>query len=135
MLNDSKQDGVVFYWLSLADLMMIEGFATIVKDNNKPALQEILYKHGFDTTKSYVMDSCTHRRLTGEIHTGPRIIGWERLDRAWKATGLMSKEAQFACPNNPDLQAELMHKSREGFGSVYDTMAERYVRSSRGGTE
>lgn len=79
------------YYLSLADLLLVEGFREAFSQNDKEKINNILFQNGMDIVKKVKTRVCTHRTLSGKVAENTlRYEGSERTDRPWKDTGAAS---------------------------------------------
>lgn len=118
--------------LSFYDLAQVDGFNQALKDQNKPAINDILYRSGMCVDLGYDIVSCTHRVLTRkEPWTGPRFEGYERTDHAYIETGAASLDAYIASCDDASLRVDLKMHSRTSDAKATDTMLERAVYSER----
>lgn len=101
------------YALSFHDLMMVDGFKEAMETDNKKILDAILFTNGMDVALGYEFHSCAHRTINKILYHGVRVEGFERIDRAWIATGVASKEAQLEAIPDIHLRKELRNMSRE----------------------
>lgn len=104
---------MVDFALSFHDLSLVDGFIEAIQCQNKKILDEILYRNGMEVSLGYDITSSTHRTLIGKVFTGNRIEGFERIDKAWIATGAASKEAIIESTPDITLRKELREMSRE----------------------
>lgn len=89
--------------ISLADLLMVDGFAKAYGESatDDTALKAILHGCGIDVEKEFEWRHCTHRRINGEIVTCDRLEGRERIDREWLESGYATYDARV--DSYPDL--------------------------------
>lgn len=109
----------VFYYLSVSDLMLIEGFKEAHEAGDVDFIKAALWKWGLDITKKWEIEMNSHRNLQKQIYTGERYTGVERIDQEWRSTGFMSTEALIAS-SKFGLASELRGMSREGFSGRWD---------------
>lgn len=105
----------MYRWLSLFDILSIEEMKEIIVNEDYWSFYEALNQAGFDINKDIDFESCYHRRVTGEVVYGPRLIGEERLDPEWIGSGHASEEAWKASIGKRDvsLLRELEEMSKE----------------------
>lgn len=116
--------------LSFYDLAQVDGFNQALKDQNKPAINDILYRSGMCVDLGYDIVSCTHRVLTRkEPWTGPRFEGYERTDHAYIATGAASLDAYIASCDDASLRVDLKMHSRTSCDKSTEDMLERAAHS------
>lgn len=101
------------YALSFHDLLMVDGFKEALETDNKKILEKILFANGMDVALGYEFIHCRHRTLNKIEYEGIRVEGFERIDKAWIATGAASKEAQLEAIPDIHLRAEMRKMSRE----------------------
>lgn len=112
--------------LSFYDLAQVDGFNEAVKNQDKAAMNDILYRSGMCVDLGYDIVSCTHRVLTRkEPWTGPRVEGYERTDHAYIATGAASLDAYIASCDDASLRVDLKMHSRTSCDKQVDDMLER----------
>lgn len=95
--------------ISLADLLMVDGFAQAYGESatDDTALKAILHGCGIDVEKDFDWRHCTHRRINGEIVTCDRVEGRERIDREWLESGYSSYDAKIDSYKDIDFRVEL----------------------------
>lgn len=101
------------YALSFHDLMMVDGFKEALETDNKKILEAILYTNGMDTRLGYEFVACKHRTINKIEYDGIRVEGFERIDKAWIATGVASPEAQIEAIPDIHLRAELRKMGKQ----------------------
>lgn len=102
------------YYLSLSDLLRVEGFASAFSKNDKKEIDKILFNNGVDVSKGVRENVCNHRSLTGEVVNCLRYEGIERSDRSWRDTGAASLEAWINSETSfTDMKQELREMSKE----------------------
>lgn len=115
------------YYLSLYDLMKVEGFARAYGEDDKEAIEEILWTNGLDTNDMYTEEEAkAHRALTSpnnEPVVCNRYVGGERTDLQWISSPHASLEAKIASSGDLSLMTDLKNMNRQGFSSVnqYDS--------------
>lgn len=118
--------------LSFYDLAQVDGFNEAVKNQDKAAMNDILYRSGMCVDLGYDIVSCTHRVLTRkEPWTGPRVEGYERTDHAYIATGASSLDAYIASCDDASLRVDLKMHCRTSDAKATDIMLERAAHSER----
>ena len=101
------------YALSFHDLMLVDGFKDAQESGNKKMLEAILFANGMDVAQGYEFIACNHRTINKIEYFGIRVQGFERLDPAWLATGVASREAIIEATPDITLRHELRKMSRE----------------------
>lgn len=81
------------YYLSLSDLIKVDGFAEAFSLNDKEKIDDVLFENGMDVSKNIFENECNHRNLTGDVIYCLRYEGAERSDRSWKDTGAATLDA------------------------------------------
>lgn len=108
MSNDN-----VDYALSFHDLYLVDGFKEAQETDNRKILEAILFTNGMDVSQGYELVACKHRTINKIEYDGIRVEGFERLDKAWLATGAASREAQIKAIPDLYLRKELRNMGRE----------------------
>lgn len=101
------------FTLSLADLLLVDGFARAYASKDKEAIEQVLRQNGMNVAMGYEEVVCTHRSLTGHVVTCPRFEGFERTDKKWITKGEPSLAAIIASCTDPHLRVALRTMSRE----------------------
>lgn len=101
------------YALSFHDLLMVDGFQEALETDNKKILEAILYTNGMDTRLGYEFVACKHRTINKIEYDGIRVEGFERIDKAWIATGVASPEAQLEAIPDIHLRRELREMGKQ----------------------
>lgn len=102
------------YALSFHDLGLIDGFNEAYATGNKKVFEAILQTNGFDVSLGYEMVACNHRTINNIEYYGIRVQGFERLDKAWLATGCASLEARIEATDDKALRRTLREMSYQG---------------------
>lgn len=102
------------YALSFSDLMMVDGFKEAHATQNKKVFEAILQTNGFDVSLGYELVACNHRTINNIEYYGIRVEGFERVDKAWLATGCASIEAQIESTSDKTLRHTLRQMSYQG---------------------
>lgn len=63
-------------------------------DNNPDKLKEMLFDLGMDIDYPIDTQYVEHRNRFGNLYTGLRWVGNERIDRSWLESGYSSQEAR-----------------------------------------
>jgi hypothetical protein len=97
--------------------MQDEETAKVIKSGNELAFEKILYeKWGVEIGEPWQVLSCHHRPLeqSPETFNGPMVIGVERLDPEYIASGNASFEAQVAARDDISLMMDIKRIGRQG---------------------
>lgn len=115
---------MIDFYLSMADLALIDGFLETYGAGDKKGIDEVLYTNGMDVSKEVEEIYCTHRTLQGKIFTGIRYEGFERSDPEWLKNPACSWENKVAACDDPHLRIQLgaMGKQANFTGSLIDHM-------------
>lgn len=105
-------------YLSLSDLMLVDGFKECYASQDKEGLFNILFTNGLDTKKGVKERVCLHRNLRGQAVHCLRYEAIERVDRLWKDTGCASLDAWVNDTADPFLRSILKDMSRDSFSQV-----------------
>lgn len=106
------------YALSFHDLNLVDGFKDAYASQNTKLFEAILYTNGMDVSLGYEFVHCTHRTINRIEYTGIRVQGFERIDKAWLATGAASIEAQIESVKDIHLRHDLRKMRASGCASV-----------------
>lgn len=106
------------YSLSFHDLNLVDGFKDAYASQNTKLFEAILFTNGMDVSLGYELVHCTHRTINRIEYTGIRVEGYERLDRAWLATGAASVEAQIKAVKDIHLRHDLRKMRSAGCASI-----------------
>ena len=88
----------VHYYLSVSDLLLVDGFKEAYGSGDKEKIFSILKANGMDVEKGVDEVFCTHRNLRGEVVTCVRYEGFELTTPEWLASGAASLDAHIgAC--------------------------------------
>lgn len=107
------------YFLSLSDLMLVEGFAEAYGKQDVEKIEEYLWQNGMDVVEYPYSDRvCQHRNLHNKVVNCLRYDGTERCDPEWIATGAASLEAHINSEKDYSKREEMRKMSRtaEGVG-------------------
>jgi hypothetical protein len=102
-----------YNYLSLSDLLLIDGFAQKYAEQDEQYIKEVLWKHGVDVTHPFEEEFVQHRNLRKEIVSCNRYIGKARSDKEWLRSGLATLEEHIAAAGDVDLRSDLKNMSRE----------------------
>lgn len=109
------------YNLSFHDLNLVDGFKDAFDSQNTKLFEAILFTNGMDVSLGYEMVHCTHRTINKIEYEGIRVEGFERLDKAWLATGAASMEAQIEAVQDIHLRHDLRKMRSSGCASIEAT--------------
>ena len=110
---------MIGHTLSISDLLLIKDFQTAFGNDDKQAIEEILFENGMDVTEPYTVEFSQHRNLRGQIVSCDRYVGEERQDKSWLKGGAASWEAQVeACDLDLRIQLKTMGKSYNNSGHI-----------------
>ena len=68
--------------------------------DNPETFRKLVYECGIDTDNYYEIQVNIHRNNFGEIYSGTRAVGLERIDASWLESGLASREAKDKAKGN-----------------------------------
>jgi hypothetical protein len=106
----------VHYALSFYDLMQYAPFKEAVKNEDKEAMEKILWEAGVDLKQGYEIVSILHRpNTTKQAWFGCRIEGYERVDAEWLGKGKASLDAVIASCTDPSKRIALRMLNPEGY--------------------
>lgn len=109
--------------LSVSDLLMIKDFQVAFGNDDKQAIEKILFENGMDIDEPYTVEFSQHRNLRGQIVSCDRYIGEERQDKFWLKSGAASWESQVeACDLDLRIQLKSMSQQSNNTGSIIDEM-------------
>lgn len=106
------------YALSFHDLNLVDGFKDAYASQNTKLFEAILFTNGMDVAMGYELVHCTHRTINRIEYTGIRVEGFERIDKAWLATGAASIEAQIEAVKDIHLRHDLRKMRASGCASI-----------------
>lgn len=110
---------MIGHTLSISDLLLIKDFQTAFGNDDKQAIEKILFENGMDITEPYTVEFSQHRNLRGQIVSCDRYVGEERCDKNWLKGGAASWEAQVeACDLDLRIQLKTMGKSYNNSGHI-----------------
>lgn len=90
----------VHYYLSVSDLLLVEGFKEAYGSGDKEKIFSILKANGMDVDEGVDEVFCTHRNLRGDVVKCIRYEGFELTTKEWLNLGAASLEAHIAaCPD------------------------------------
>ena len=114
---------MVGHTLSVSDLLLIKNFQTAFGNDDKQAIEKILFENGMDVTEPYTVEFSKHRNLRGQIVSCDRYVGEERQCKEWLKSGAASWEVQVeACPLDLRIQLKTMGQQRDSTASIIDHM-------------
>jgi hypothetical protein len=86
---------IALVWVSLSELQTIDRkYSEEWADNSEQELMDVLYGLGMDTNRSVERQVVEHRNRFGNLITGSRWVGCERLDKEWIESKYSSQEAR-----------------------------------------
>lgn len=110
---------MIGHTLSISDLLLIKDFQTAFGNDDKQAIEKILFENGMDITEPYTVEFSQHRNLRDQIVSCDRYVGEERQDKNWLKGGAASWEAQVeACDLDLRIQLKSMGKSYNNSGHI-----------------
>ncbi|MND47895.1 hypothetical protein D3C80_388010 [compost metagenome] len=107
-------DRSTHYSLSFHDLFMVDGFKDAYESQNKKVFEAILFTNGLDTSVGYELVACNHRTINKIEYYGIRVEGFERIDKAWLATGCATIDAQIEACDDAHLRKQLRIMKYQG---------------------
>ena len=109
--------------LSVSDLLMIKDFQVAFGNDDKQAIEKILFENGMDIEEPYTVEFSQHRNLRGQIVSCDRYVGEERQDKCWLKSGAASWESQVeACDLDLRIQLKSMSQQSNNTGSIINEM-------------
>lgn len=110
---------MIGHTLSISDLLLIKEFQTAFGNDDKQAIEKILFENGMDIEEPYTVEFSQHRNLRGQVVSCDRYVGEERQDKNWLKGGAASWEAQVeACDLDLRIQLKTMGKSYNNSGHI-----------------
>lgn len=110
---------MIGHTLSISDLLLISSFQEAFGNDDKQAIEKILFENGMDIEEPYTVEFSQHRNLRGQIVSCDRYVGEERQDKNWLKGGAASWEAQVeACDLDLRIQLKTMGKSYNNSGHI-----------------
>lgn len=114
---------MIGHTLSISDLLLIKSFQTAFGNDDKQAIEKILFENGMDITEPYTVEFSQHRNLRGQIVSCDRYVGEERQDKCWLKSGAASWESQVeACDLDLRIQLKSMSQQSNNTGSIINEM-------------
>lgn len=114
---------MIGHTLSVSDLLLIKDFQVAFGNDDKQAIEKILFENGMDVTEPYTVEFSKHRNLRGHIVSCDRYVGEERQDKNWLKGGAASWEAQVeACDLDLRIQLKTMGKQSNNTGMILDQL-------------
>jgi hypothetical protein len=109
--------------LSVSDLLMIKDFQVAFGNDDKQAIEKILFENGMDIEEPYAIEFSQHRNLRGQIVSCDRYVGEERQDKCWLKSGAASWESQVeACDLDLRIQLKTMGQQSNNTGMILDQL-------------
>lgn len=107
-----------------------------VEENNEKEFKKVLFDWGIDVDDHYTIESCEHRPLPNDplIFNGPIVLGSERLDEKWLASGHASWEAKVESIQDAAMRIDLIEMGRTGSADrtfINDEVAKSVVKNER----
>lgn len=110
---------MIGHTLSVSDLLLIKDFQVAFGNDDKQAIEKILFENGMDVTEPYTVEFSQHRNLRGQIVSCDRYVGEERQDKNWLKSGAASWEAQVeSCDLDLRIALKTMGKSYNNSGHI-----------------
>lgn len=110
---------MIGHTLSVSDLLLIKDFQVAFGNDDKQAIEKILFENGMDVNEPYTVEFSQHRNLRGQIVSCDRYVGEERQDKCWLKSGAASWESQVeACDLDLRIQLKTMGKSYNNSGHI-----------------
>jgi hypothetical protein len=92
---------IALVYISLSELQTIDRkYTEEWIDNSPQELQGVLYDLGMEVSQNYERQVVEHRNRFGNLITGSRFVGAERIDDEWIKSGYASEEAIAKKLNN-----------------------------------
>lgn len=110
---------MIGHTLSISDLLLIKDFQIAFGNDDKQAIEKILFENGMDIEEPYTVEFSQHRNLRGQIVSCDRYVGEERQDKNWLKSGAASWEAQVeSCDLDLRIALKTMGKSYNNSGHI-----------------
>ena len=119
----------VNFYLSLSDLLLLDGFAEAYASNDPKQIERYLYQNGLDVEEKYETDEMFHRNLQNKAVKCLRYVGFERRDPRWLKSGAASMEAVINSTHDNEMINDLRNMNRQGYSGQHEEMGRRYVQS------
>src|ERR1043165_53667 len=114
---------MVGHTLSISDLLLIKSFQEAFGNDDKQAIEKILFENGMDIEEPYTVEFSQHRNLRGQIVSCDRYVGEERMDKYWLKSGTASWEIQVeACDLDLRIQLKSMGQQSNNTGMILDQL-------------
>lgn len=114
---------MIGHTLSISDLLLIKNFQTAFGNDDKQAIEKILFENGMDVTEPYTVEFSKHRNLRGQIVSCDRYVGEERQCKEWLKSGAASWEVQVeACPLHLRIELKTMGQQSNNTGMILDSL-------------
>lgn len=114
---------MIGHTLSISDLLLIKNFQTAFGNDDKQAIEKILFENGMDIEEPYSVEFSQHRNLRGQIVSCDRYVGEERQDKCWLKSGAASWEVQVeACPLHLRIELKTMGQQSNNTGNIINEM-------------
>jgi hypothetical protein len=86
---------IALVYISLSELQTIDRkYNEEWIDSSEQELKQVLYGLGMEVSQNYERQVVEHRNRFGNLITGSRFVGNERLDKEWITSGYASQEAK-----------------------------------------
>jgi hypothetical protein len=108
--------------VSLSELQTMDRLFTeeyVDNTDNAGTIKEILYGLGINTNQIYEKQYVRHRNRFGNIVTGTRWVGNERIDKEWTESGYASAQAK-----DKSRDSKLLNDLYRAKGEAVDSVAE-----------
>lgn len=92
---------IALVWVSLSELQTIDRkYSEQWADSSEKELLGVLHGLGIDVSQSVERQVVEHRNRFGNLITGSRWVGCERIDKEWIESGYASESAVDKSLNN-----------------------------------
>ena len=92
---------IALVYISLSELQTIDPkYTEEYADSSEQELLGVLHGLGLDVDKPWERQRVEHRNRFGNLITGSRWVGNERIDKGWIESGYASQEAIDKSKNN-----------------------------------
>lgn len=114
---------MIGHTLSVSDLLLIKDFQVAFGNDDRQAIEKILFENGMDIEEPYTVEFSQHRNLRSQIVSCDRYVGEERQDKCWLKSGAASWESQVeACDLDLRIQLKSMSQQSNNTGSIINEM-------------
>ena len=114
---------MIGHTLSVSDLLLIKDFQVAFGNDDKQAIEKILFENGMDIDEPYTVEFSKHRNLRGQIVSCDRYVGEERCDKVWLKSDACSWENQVeSCDLDLRIALKTMSRQNNNTGMILDSL-------------